>query len=112
MTAPGRPLTRARSEWIEGDPLAIAGVPTRRFSRQVRDGRLLALLSHDPPGWHLSVSFTDHRGGHGRYPSWDEIADARYRLVDPDIDMVMHLPPPAEYVAVHDTTFHLHELRA
>jgi hypothetical protein len=23
--------------------------------------------------------------------------------------VVMHLPPEAEYVAVHDTTFHLHE---
>jgi hypothetical protein len=61
--------------------------------------------------WHLSVSHTIRGTRAPRYPTWDELADARYTLLPDDIDVVMHLPPPSEYVAVHDTTFHLHEYR-
>lgn len=73
------------------------------------DGLLWAIVAEEPGGWHLSVSFRDHRGVAARYPTWDELAHARYVLMPDDIDVVMHLPPPADYVAVHDTTFHLHE---
>ena len=48
----------------------------------------------------------------GRYPTWDEIADARDELLPGDVEFVMYLPRSGEYVAVHDSTFHLHELRA
>lgn len=109
---PGKPLTRARSEWIEADGMSILGVAERVLTRNVSDGRLQAIVGLEPDGWHLSVSFTDHRGHQSRYPSWDELADARYRLVPGDVTMAMLLPPPAEYVAVHDTTFHLHQLEA
>jgi hypothetical protein len=44
-----------------------------------------------------------------RYPRWDEIAHARDELLPADIDFVMWLPRAGDYVALHDTTFHLHE---
>jgi hypothetical protein len=106
-----KPLTRQRSSWVELH--AESPLPwTRSFTRQVHDGRLLALVAQEPRiGWHLSVSFRDHRGEHSRYPSWDEIAHARYELLPVDRDFVMHLPPLDEYVSSHPTTFHLHESR-
>lgn len=70
---------------------------------------LRALVAEEPAGWHLSISFADDCRRPTRYPTWDEIAHARYELLPDDIDVVMHLPPPGEYVALHPTTFHLHE---
>ena len=61
-----------------------------------------------PPGelmlWHLSMSHPS------RYPTWDEIADVRYELVPPDVTMAMLLPPPEEYLNVHETTLHLWQI--
>ncbi len=54
-------------------------------------------------GWHLSIS---HRR---RYPTWDEIAEARYQLVPDDVTMVMALPPSDTYVNLHPNVFHLHQ---
>jgi hypothetical protein len=54
--------------------------------------------------WHLSISRTD------RYPSWDEIKEARYALLPDDCTMAMLLPPKSEYVNLHPNCFHLHEL--
>jgi hypothetical protein len=118
------PLTRQRSPWL---PVADDDVVRllRRYGcaeiavlhRRVHDGELRAIRSCDPPeySWHLSVSH--HRTGlraerrAPRYPTWDELADARYELLPSNIDVVMHLPPPDEYVSAERTTFHLHEHR-
>jgi len=54
--------------------------------------------------WHLSIS-TNHR-----YPTWEEIRDARYALLPDNITMGMLLPPKREYVNVHPNCFHLHEI--
>jgi hypothetical protein len=54
--------------------------------------------------WHLSISHPH------RYPTWDEIADARYELVPDDVTMALLLPPPVEYVNEHDTCFHLWQI--
>ena len=55
-------------------------------------------------GWHLSIA---HRL---RYPTWDEIAHARYKLI-PDLCYVgLILPPSDQYVAIHANCFHLFEL--
>lgn len=111
MTRPGSPLTRARSAWHELEPVALPlNVTATCWERSVHDGILRALLSDDPEGWHLSVSHAPAGAKRApRYPTWDELADARYTLAPPEVDFVMHLPPPAEYVAVHETTFHLHQ---
>ena len=107
---PGRPLTRARSEWEPDRDLEILGVVEAVWRRKVGDGTLTAVIGHEPAGWHLSISFADHRGRYARYPRWDEIADARYSLMPADLTMALILPPPGDYVALHDTTFHLHEI--
>ncbi len=44
-----------------------------------------------------------------RYPRWDEIMHARDHLLPSDVGFVMHLPADGEYVALHPTTFHLHQ---
>lgn len=107
---PGDPLTKQRSPWT---PVENAG-PFRWHHRNVSDGVLYAAISDDPIGpgetqLHMSISFRDQKGEPRRYPTWDEIAHARYELLPHDLDFVMHLPPPDEFVAVHPTTFHLHE---
>jgi hypothetical protein len=103
------PITRQRSPWLEAEPLTINDVRTRTFRREVNDGALWALVAEEPQGWHLSISFRDRRDQLTRYPRWDEIAHARDELLPADIDFVMWLPRAGDYVALHDTTFHLHE---
>jgi hypothetical protein len=114
------PLSHARSPWQELEAYDVVSLLEGQgakevsvYCRNVNDGTLKVIVSVDPvgyqPGWHLSISFTDHRGRRSRYPRWDEIADARYTFVPDEVTMCMVLPPPDEYVALHDTTFHLHQ---
>lgn len=51
--------------------------------------------------WHMSISHPK------RYPGWDEIKEARYQLLPTDIDFMMLLPKPADYVNFHKNCFHL-----
>lgn len=101
------PLTRQRSEW-EQVPSVFGGA--EQFRRRVGDGTLVAILAQEPTGWHLSISFRDHKGRLTRYPRWDEIVHARDALTPLDVAFAMILPTADEYVALHDTTFHLHEM--
>lgn len=104
------PLTRQRSPWVPHTAVRMAaGVVGASYTRNVTDGRLRAIVAEEPAGWHLSISFTNHRGVPSRYPGWDEIAHARDELLPPDVDFVMWLPRAGEYVNHHPTTFHLHE---
>jgi hypothetical protein len=115
------PLTRQRSKWMaigdRPDALeALAGLGADSVDmwwRNVHDGQLRCIVTEEPMGWHLSISHSRRvRGGDlvpGRYPTWDEIADARDEFLPAAAAFVMHLPTLDEYVAVHDTTFHLHE---
>lgn len=111
---PGQPLTRQRSHWEPDRRAATIDAPGMKFSgawvRRVHDGELRAIRTVDLGLRHLSVSFVDHRGEPTRYPTWDELADARYALLPDDIEVVMYLPPSEQFVALHDTCFHLHEL--
>lgn len=81
-------------------------VPLEPGTRGYLLGRCFVLVS--PPnrdkGWHLSISHPD------RYPTWDEVAKARYDLVPDEAQMVMHLPPRAEYINIHNFCFQLNEL--
>lgn len=65
-------------------------------------------MSQDGPDsyWHLSVSRWD-----GVYPTWDEIADARYDLLPQDIDIGLILPPPKDYINQHPGVLQLTEIR-
>jgi hypothetical protein len=113
-------MTKHRSSWQEfevANPelhelLTGAGIgECRMFVRKVHDGELRALVSLEPPGWHLSISHTraarNGRPQPGRDPTWDEIAHARDELLPADVGFVMHLPAADEYVALMDTCFHL-----
>ena len=57
-------------------------------------------------GWHLSISHPS------RYPTWEEIRDARYELLPDACTMGMLLPPKGEYVNLHPNCFHLHQVDA
>jgi hypothetical protein len=116
-TRPGKALRPLAGQWT---PATFGEAQRLRetvpyfhglWRRNVQGGQLRAILSEDRPGgWHLSVSFTPSDPVKTwRYPTWDELADARYTLAPTNRDFVMHLPPPAQYVNVHDTCFHLHE---
>lgn len=69
-------------------------------------GRCSILLSppiEDGWGWHMSIAHPK------RYPTWDEIAKARYDLLPDDRVFVMVLPAVRDYVNVHENCFHLWE---
>lgn len=105
-----KPITRQRSPWqLVHDVPITPGWTAKAHVRKVHDGALRAFVAEEPAGWHLSISFANHKGKPSRYPSWDEITHARTELLPSEVGFVMHLPPEGEYVALHDSTFHLHE---
>jgi hypothetical protein len=77
--------------------------PHLRAFRFGADGQVLVGCA-PLQGWHLSISFPD------RYPTWDEIAEARYRLIPDAANMAIVLPPRSEYVNIHPNCFHLFEV--
>lgn len=103
-----------------GDSLAaMTGAPNlRSYQREVEDGHLSVLVgaeaAQNGPRWHLSISHrtSEHPPKPGRYPTWDEIKDARYRFMPGDIYVAQILPPEDEFVNVHATTFHLWQIPA
>lgn len=90
--------------------MVINGTATSAWRRSVGDGRLNVLVADEPLGWHLSISHVLDTGRPGRYPIWDEITHARYQLLPTDAVFAIILPPPADYIACHPTTFHLHQI--
>lgn len=86
----------------------------RAWQKDIPDGHLSVFAGPEPAGFHLSISHrieTKTGPVPGRYPTWDEIVDARYRFAPLDVTMAMLLPPQDQYVNVHETTFHLHQIR-
>jgi hypothetical protein len=57
-----------------------------------------------PDGWHLSISCVS------RYPTWDEVAKARYELIPDGVTMAMLLPPRDQYVNLMNFCLHLWQL--
>jgi len=53
---------------------------------------------------HLSISHQE------RLPTWEEVKTARYKLMPHEIDVMMVLPRPADYVNLHSNCFHLWEI--
>jgi hypothetical protein len=84
----------------------------RGYEAAVPDGELHAIVTREPEGWHLSVSFRPLRGAALRLPSWDELKDARYRFLPDRAHMAALLPPRAEWVDIHPTCLHLWEIPA
>lgn len=83
----------------------VPNAPLHITTRAYRTGSgCTVLVAREPQGWHLSIAH-EHR-----YPTWDEIADVRYKLLPDEVYMAIILPPKAEYVNLHDNCFHLHEV--
>lgn len=77
----------------------------KAFLSSVLDGELQLIVGQEPKiGWHMSISHSR------RYPTWNEIKEARYKFCPDEVTMAMILPPKSEYVNVHPTTFHLHQI--
>lgn len=103
--------------------MAVGGYQNRVFERKVADGLLVVFVGREPLGpngklqWHLSMSHRFHdairslgESRVGRIPDWEEIKEARYRFCPDEVYMAMILPPKSEYVNLHPTTMHLHEV--
>jgi hypothetical protein len=54
--------------------------------------------------WHLSISHPE------RYPTWDEIKQARNSLLSRTKDFAMIFPREGDYVNIHPNCFHLWEI--
>jgi hypothetical protein len=86
--------------------------------KRVPDGELRAIRSCEPPDhrWHLSVSHWKQKWGRRhpkpRYPTWEELADARYDLLPANLMVVLYMPPAEEIVAILDNTLHMWEDRS
>jgi hypothetical protein len=72
--------------------------------RAYRLGACSVIVTREFGYWHISIAHP------GRYPSWDEIAEARYRLIPDNFTMALLLPPRAEYVNMHPNCFQLVEV--
>jgi hypothetical protein len=99
---------------IFGGPkrVILNGVPGDLY--QTGFGECNVIVTRDPvtvrgvvvPRWHLSISHPS------RYPTWDEIKQARYKLIPNEVTMAMILPPAEQFVSLHPNCFHLHEIDA
>jgi hypothetical protein len=69
-------------------------------------GACRIIVGQSAAGWHLSISCG------ARYPTWDEVAKARYELIPDAVTMAMLLPPMAQFVNLHQTTLHLWETKS
>ena len=87
-------------EWERVDTI----VPGAKSYVSHPDGALRCIVGKEGGKWHLSMSHPD------RYPTWDELADARYRFVPDRAHMAMLAPPRAEFVNAHAMTLHLWEV--
>lgn len=73
-------------------------------ARVYRFGECLVIVGKSEDGYHMSISHPN------RYPTWDEIKEARYRFAPDDVTMAMLLPPKEEYVNIHENCFHLWQI--
>lgn len=116
---PAEDVTGNRRKWHRiAPPQVTAKLPgIRAWQKDVADGHLTVLVGREPgpdgPMWHLSISHrtNEARPRPGRYPEWDEIAEARYQFIPDEVTVAMLLPPRSEYVNLHETCFHLWEIK-
>jgi hypothetical protein len=112
----GRPVNRPPS-YTEGAPLALAEIPPPRtqelalirpginsYLRTYRLGECSVIVTKEYGRWHLSIAHA------ARLPTWDEVAEARYRIVPDGVTMAMLLPPKAEYVNLHPNCMQMVEV--
>lgn len=74
------------------------------YLRLYRLGECTVIVTREYQKWHLSIAHTR------RYPHWDEIAEARYRILPDALHMALILPPQAEYLNINPNCFQLVEI--
>jgi hypothetical protein len=87
---------------VAGDPRLMKGA--NAYIRTYRLGECTVIVTREFGRWHLSIAHES------RYPSWDEIAEARYRVLPDDVTMGLDLPPKSEYVNIHRNCFQIVEV--
>jgi hypothetical protein len=110
-TIPARPM---RPDADSARPLPLAVVPVPAATREnfpegaychcYRLGECSVIVTREGGRWHLSIAH------HARDPTWDEIAQARYRILPDAAWLAIVLPPRAEYVNLHRHCFQMVEI--
>lgn len=95
---------------VTGDLAVLMPDLAGYYTHDAGDGLVKVFVGREPDDdgrklWHLSISHPR------RYPTWDEVADARYRFTPDRVTMAILLPPSAQYVNFHPTTFHLWQVQ-
>jgi hypothetical protein len=94
--------------------LLLAASPTTKAYQKdllAEEAHLSVFVGEEDEAWHMSISHRwNEDNSPGRYPTWDEIRDARYEFCPKAAIMAMILPPKENYVNVHATTFHLFQI--
>lgn len=115
---------RSDVEWqhsaVDTEIEALVGLGATEVAilhKRIHDGSLRAIRAQEPPDhrWHLSVSHwrrTERRTQRQpRFPTWAEVADARYDLLPANIDVALFLPAAEALVRPSANTLHLWETR-
>ncbi len=110
--------------WIETSlPPHPMFANSKNFQKEVGPGFLICMVElrtkDDDPAtfpngrFHMSISHNIPTAAimgqnlPGRYPTWDEIREARYKFVPHDVNMAIMFPPPEVYYNRHSTCIHL-----
>lgn len=111
---PRTPLDTTRISWHRmtvPDFLLLQEPSVAGWQAPRPDGVLRVLVAKEgEAGWHISMSHVNRNGDPGRYPTWDELADAKERFTPDDVAMGMVCPRKTDYVNMHDTCLHLWQL--
>jgi len=89
-------------KWKQTDVPDMLGLPAG--TKAYLAGRLSLILSTDNGRLHMSIAHQD------RYPTWDEIKEAREFFLPLSKHFAMGFPRPDAYVNTHENCFHLWEL--
>lgn len=68
-------------------------------------GGCSVLVTKEFGEWHMNIAHPS------RYPTWDEVATARYNAIPDGVTMAMLLPPKDEYVNIHSFCLQAVEIR-
>ncbi len=120
------PPTDAGHGWLEVQlPKHPMFANSRSYQKHLPPGFLICMVERRfdddktmfPDGrWHLSLSHNmmvrapGAPNTPGRFPTWDEIKEARYKFTPPDVNMALMFPPVDLYYNRHETCLHLLEI--
>lgn len=99
-----KPLRLAEHPPTDQDQRTFIRPGINSYFRRYSLGECSVIVTREYGKWHLSIAHPH------RYPTWDEIAEARYRLLPDGIVVAMILPPKQFYINIHRNCFQMHEI--